>query len=169
MASLCLHFKLNCLSSHSWQLVSFGHVRLCRLTCQTSQAFLHCLTHDLYIMSRSGSLSDEYSSVQAELRAAVQAGACPGKDIVFANACKRPRDIRAAASMGVNLTTFDTPCEIQKLAQHHPGTAALLRIRADDPDARSVTIPPLQGPAGPAPASCLIPSLAFAFCVVART
>ncbi|KAK9832371.1 hypothetical protein WJX74_007903 [Apatococcus lobatus] len=73
---------------------------------------------------------------EAELRAAVQAGASPGKDIVFANACKRPRDIRAAASMGVNLTTFDTPCEVQKLAQYHPGTAALLRIRADDPDAR---------------------------------
>ncbi|KAK9855777.1 hypothetical protein WJX84_010316, partial [Apatococcus fuscideae] len=72
---------------------------------------------------------------EAELRAAVQAGASPGKDIVFANACKRPRDIRAAASMGVNLTTFDTPCEVQKLAQYHPGTAALLRIRADDPDA----------------------------------
>ena len=74
--------------------------------------------------------------LQAELRAAVQAGACPGKDIVFANACKRPRDIRAAASMGVNLTTFDTPCEVQKLARYHPGTAVLLRIRADDPDAR---------------------------------
>ena len=32
----------------------------------------------------------------------------------------------------MNLTTFDTECELQKVAQAHPGTSLLLRIRADD-------------------------------------
>jgi diaminopimelate decarboxylase len=36
----------------------------------------------------------------------------------------------------VDLTTFDTVCELAKLARWHPGTKALLRIRADDPAAR---------------------------------
>lgn len=36
----------------------------------------------------------------------------------------------------VNLTTFDTASELGKLARWHPGTRALLRIRADDPAAR---------------------------------
>ena len=40
----------------------------------------------------------------------------PPERIVYANACKRPRDIRHAAARGVDLTTFDTPCELAKLA-----------------------------------------------------
>lgn len=69
--------------------------------------------------------------VQAVLQAGVDADR-----IVFANACKRPKDMRAAACRGVDLTTFDTVSELQKLAKWHPSTAALLRIRADDPAAR---------------------------------
>ena len=56
----------------------------------------------------------------------------PADRIVFANACKRPCDIRYAAAKGLDLTTFDTESELHKLARWHPGTAALLRIRADD-------------------------------------
>ena len=56
----------------------------------------------------------------------------PAERIVFANACKRPCDIRYAAAKGLNLTTFDTDSELHKLARWHPGTSALLRIRADD-------------------------------------
>jgi len=52
---------------------------------------------------------------------------------VFANACKRPCDIRFAAAKGLQLTTFDTESELHKLARWHPSTEALLRIRADDP------------------------------------
>ncbi|KAK9814356.1 hypothetical protein WJX72_004436 [[Myrmecia] bisecta] len=57
-------------------------------------------------------------------------------DIVYANPCKVPRAIRHAAAKGVNLTTFDTESELQKLAAWHPATSALLRIKADDPNAR---------------------------------
>lgn len=60
----------------------------------------------------------------------------PQERIVFANACKRPRDIRAAAAKQVSLTTFDTESELAKLARWHSETKALLRIRADDPAAR---------------------------------
>lgn len=71
----------------------------------------------------------------AQVNIVLQAGVHPDR-IVYANACKRPKDIRAAASLGVSLTTFDTHSELQKLARWHPDTAALLRIRADDPAAR---------------------------------
>lgn len=57
----------------------------------------------------------------------------PAERIVFANACKRPCDIRFAAAKGLHLTTFDTESELRKLARWHPSTEALLRIRADDP------------------------------------
>ncbi len=43
--------------------------------------------------------------------------------------------IRHAAARGINLTTFDTAAELEKLAVHHPATQALLRIRADDTSA----------------------------------
>lgn len=70
-----------------------------------------------------------------QVRMVLRAGVQPDR-IVYANACKRPKDIRAAASLGVDLTTFDTVSELRKLHQWHPRTAALLRIRADDPAAR---------------------------------
>lgn len=53
--------------------------------------------------------------------------------IVFANPCKRPKDLRCAADRGVELTTFDTEAELAKLARFAPGSRAMLRIRADDP------------------------------------
>lgn len=58
------------------------------------------------------------------------------EDILFASACKRPRDIRSAKSVGVNLTTFDTKAELLKIKKYYPETNLLLRIRADDVFAR---------------------------------
>jgi len=60
----------------------------------------------------------------------------PPERIILANCCKRPKDIRRAATAGVDLTTFDTVSELEKLARLHPGVSAVLRIRADDPSAR---------------------------------
>ena len=70
-----------------------------------------------------------------QLATVVGMGVAPSR-IVYANPCKRPRDVRTAAKLGVDLTTFDTVCELEKLAEWHPSTAVLLRIRADDPAAR---------------------------------
>ncbi|KAL4419048.1 hypothetical protein ABPG77_011030 [Micractinium sp. CCAP 211/92] len=72
---------------------------------------------------------------EAEMRAVSALGVGPDR-IVFANPCKRPRDLRCAADAGVELTTFDTEAELAKLARFAPGARALLRIRADDPGAR---------------------------------
>jgi len=72
---------------------------------------------------------------EAEVDRVLALGVPPGR-IVYANACKRPRDIRHAAARGVGLTTFDTVSELRKLAAWHPRTRALLRLRADDPAAR---------------------------------
>ena len=71
----------------------------------------------------------------AEVELVLSLGVRPHR-VVFANACKRPADVRAAAASGVDLTTFDTPGELRKLAALHPTTRALLRLRADDPAAR---------------------------------
>ena len=60
----------------------------------------------------------------------------PADKIILANCCKRPKDLRTAASQGVDLTTFDTVCELQKMARLHPNAAAVLRVRADDCGAR---------------------------------
>mmetsp|Transcript_45616 Transcript_45616/g.116704 ORF Transcript_45616/g.116704 Transcript_45616/m.116704 type:complete len:835 (-) Transcript_45616:303-2807(-) len=56
--------------------------------------------------------------------------------IVFANCCKLPRDIRHAAARGVSVSVFDSASELIKTAEHSPDTRLLLRIRADDPEAR---------------------------------
>lgn len=63
------------------------------------------------------------------------AGVHPSR-IIFAHPCKRPCDIRYAREQGIDYTTFDTESELHKIAALHPGFKLVLRIRADDPDAR---------------------------------
>ena len=74
---------------------------------------------------------------EAELNLVLSLGGVdPGKRVVYANACKRPRDLCHMAEKSADLTTFDTCSELRKIARHHAGAQCLLRIRADDPDAR---------------------------------
>lgn len=70
-----------------------------------------------------------------EARLVLHLGVDPGK-IVFANACKRPRDIQYIKSAGITLTTFDTLSELKKMHKYYPECRLLLRIRADDSTAR---------------------------------
>lgn len=72
---------------------------------------------------------------EEEVRLVLSLGAHPDK-IIFANPCKRPRDLRSTKAMGISLTTFDTEAELVKLKKYHPKCRLLLRIRADDPSAR---------------------------------
>jgi diaminopimelate decarboxylase len=53
--------------------------------------------------------------------------------IIFAHPSKRPADIRYAAQNNVNITTFDSVIELQKISKWHPKCNLVLRIRADDP------------------------------------
>jgi len=54
--------------------------------------------------------------------------------IIYANPCKRIEDISKHSNL---LTTVDCVCELQKIATASPyGVDVVMRIRADDPDAR---------------------------------
>ncbi|CAM6044744.1 unnamed protein product [Sphagnum compactum] len=56
--------------------------------------------------------------------------------IVFANPCKIQSHVAYAASVGVNIMTFDSESEVQKVKANHPRGSLLLRIRTDDRGAR---------------------------------
>jgi ornithine decarboxylase len=56
--------------------------------------------------------------------------------IIYAHCCKMPRDLKHAAHVGIQLTTFDTEAELDKIKALHPSVGLVLRIRADDPAAR---------------------------------
>ena len=72
---------------------------------------------------------------KAEIDSVMSMGV-PADRIIYANPCKLPDQIKYAASVGVNMTTFDSEAELVKLAKLHPKAQVVLRIRADDPTAR---------------------------------
>ncbi|KAF6153347.1 hypothetical protein GIB67_003537 [Kingdonia uniflora] len=56
--------------------------------------------------------------------------------IVFANPCKPEAHIKYAAKVGVNLTTFDSVDEVEKMRKWHPKCALLLRLKVGDENAK---------------------------------
>lgn len=52
--------------------------------------------------------------------------------IIFANPCKAPSMIRAAAEAGVDRMTFDNADELYKVKRAHPNAKLVLRILTDD-------------------------------------
>jgi hypothetical protein len=68
---------------------------------------------------------------QVVLRMGVDAGR-----VIFANPCKRPADIAMARKLGVERTTFDTECELLKIAAAYPSASCVLRLRCDDAGAQ---------------------------------
>ena len=73
----------------------------------------------------------------AEIQLVLDLGVEPER-ILYANPCKRVQDIAFAKEKKILRTTFDSVCELKKVAgvwqDSHP--QLLLRIRADDPSAR---------------------------------
>jgi ornithine decarboxylase len=65
---------------------------------------------------------------KAELEAGLAVGARPDR-IIFANTIKPVEAIRAAAKNGVELTTFDSEYELDKIAEHSPRSRVLVRIK----------------------------------------
>ena len=65
---------------------------------------------------------------QSEMEAVLEAGA-PASALVFANTIKAPEALSAAAAAGVDLMTFDSEYELDKMAEHAPGSRALVRIK----------------------------------------
>lgn len=72
---------------------------------------------------------------KGEVEMMLKMGVHPSR-IIFAHPCKRGADFRYAKEHGVDYTTFDTLSELHKIAALHPGFKCVLRIRADDPEAR---------------------------------
>jgi ornithine decarboxylase len=70
----------------------------------------------------------------AEIDRVLQLGISPDR-ILFANPCKRKRDIVAAYQKGVRVVTFDTETELEKIATVCPQMRCMLRIYAKDPEA----------------------------------
>jgi len=59
-----------------------------------------------------------------------------GDRVIYANPCKLPTQMRYARAVGVKMTTFDTESELHKFKKNWPEAELVLRIRADDPNAR---------------------------------
>jgi ornithine decarboxylase len=88
-----------------------------------------------------------------EMDAALAAGAKPSQ-LVFANTIKPEPAIRAAAQRGVNLMTFDSEYELDKMSEHAPGAQVLVRVKV--PNVGSVVELSLKFGAEPADAMDLL-------------
>jgi ornithine decarboxylase len=71
----------------------------------------------------------------AEIQQVLDLGVDPER-ILYANPCKRFQDIIFAQEQKILRTTFDSVCELKKMARAGWSPELLLRIRADDPKAR---------------------------------
>ncbi|XP_007023836.2 PREDICTED: ornithine decarboxylase [Theobroma cacao] len=68
---------------------------------------------------------------RAEIEAILALGVLPDR-IVFANSCKAESHIKYAASVGVNLTPFDSKEELEKIRKWHPECTLLIRIKSPE-------------------------------------
>ncbi|XP_050206026.2 ornithine decarboxylase-like [Mercurialis annua] len=83
----------------------------------------------LFLLASLGTNFDCAS--RAEIEIVLGLGVNPNR-IIYANPCKMVSHIKYAASVGVNLTTFDSKDEIDKIKKWHPKCELLVRIKVDD-------------------------------------
>ncbi|KAE8057315.1 hypothetical protein FH972_014016 [Carpinus fangiana] len=81
---------------------------------------------------------------RAEIESVLALGVSPDR-IIFANPCKAESHIRYGASVGVNLTTFDSRDEVEKIRKWHPKCALLIRIKAPDDGGARCPLGPKYG------------------------
>ncbi|PON60620.1 Ornithine decarboxylase [Parasponia andersonii] len=81
---------------------------------------------------------------QAEIESVLGLGVSPDR-IIFANPCKTEAHIKYAASVGVNLTTFDSVDEVEKIRKWHPKCDLLIRIKAPDDSRARCPLGPKYG------------------------
>ncbi|NCQ34020.1 hypothetical protein GW813_02855 [bacterium] len=65
---------------------------------------------------------------RGEILAAVEAGANPRDDLIFADTVKDPRHISYASSSGLDDFTFDNAGELTQIARHAPGSRVHVRL-----------------------------------------
>lgn len=93
---------------------------------------------DTGILSTLASLGASFDCASpTEVDKVMSLGVSPDR-IIYANPCKLPRHLAAVSASGVGMTTFDSAGELAKIAALAPDMRVLLRLRADDPDARCV-------------------------------
>ncbi|XP_019051735.1 PREDICTED: ornithine decarboxylase-like, partial [Nelumbo nucifera] len=68
---------------------------------------------------------------QEEIEAILALGVSAER-IVYANPCKAESHIKYAAQVGVNLTTFDSLDEIEKIQRCHPKCSLLIRLKVPE-------------------------------------
>ncbi|XP_062029597.1 ornithine decarboxylase-like [Rosa rugosa] len=68
---------------------------------------------------------------QSEIESILALGVSPDR-IIYANPCKASSHIKYAAKVGVNLMTFDSVYEVEKIQKCHPKCSLLIRIKAPD-------------------------------------
>jgi ornithine decarboxylase len=61
---------------------------------------------------------------------------CPPQHLLYANPMKSPADLQEASRRGIKTTVVDSVDEIKKIAEIAPKMKALIRIYANDPDAK---------------------------------
>jgi ornithine decarboxylase len=70
----------------------------------------------------------------SEIKKVINLGSKP-EHVIFAHTIKSPDDILLAKDKEVNITTFDSTYEVDKLKVYHSECELVLRIRCDDPNA----------------------------------
>ncbi|XP_045806378.1 ornithine decarboxylase-like [Trifolium pratense] len=68
---------------------------------------------------------------RAEIESVLSLGVSPDR-IIYANPCKSESHIKYAASVGVNVTTFDSVGEVEKIRKWHPKCELILRIKPEE-------------------------------------
>jgi len=69
---------------------------------------------------------------KGEILAALQVGADPRHDLIFADTVKDPKHIAYANNIGLDDFTFDNDSEITQIARHAPGSKVHLRLAVDN-------------------------------------
>lgn len=72
---------------------------------------------------------------KSEIESILSLGVEPSR-LIYANPCKTRSFIKHAASVGVDLMTFDNETELHKISILHPGAQMVLRLRVDDNSAQ---------------------------------
>jgi ornithine decarboxylase len=70
-----------------------------------------------------------------EIEQIVDLGVSPDR-IIYANPCKQLVDLDFASKTKIQVSTFDSVSELDKIMDNYPSLRLLIRLRVDDPDAR---------------------------------
>lgn len=83
----------------------------------------------LYVLAKLGCGFDCASREEIIM---AKANGVPDDKIIYANPCKKPESLQYARSVDVDLMTFDSRSELDKIKLYHPDAKCIIRIAVDD-------------------------------------